>query len=625
MTSANVPLRLSIEGADEVYAAIREVVGGLREYGQAADRAGRNTDSLESKIESIKAAWEAEERAAEQAAAARSTTLQSTQIQAAETSRAMTGFSQSSQLTSARLSDATNQAGQMAGALGNLAATAAGANPVVGVLGSAVGTVGTAMSALSTSMGPVGIALAAVAVAAGIATTAMQLLGSSAEESGERADASKADFEGLKSEFDLDSIAASGLSSELSELSRRSSEAGGSARNAAEAYRELGRAIRTAQQEQRTRERIAQGYGSTEELTSEQDRLRGISADTQGRLGALRSTRASLQERLQSARQGGQFREASSIAQQIQAYDAQIRATEQSLASVEERVGRVDEAIAEAQSSINQDLIDQMSLDDEAARSQASGRRSGGRPARAAAESADPAADPLAALRLEQELAYNNRLKEIEQERHNATVQGLRDALVRQEELDMEAKDRRLASEEEFARKILEQQEQAEAAQRESLEALTSDAEQITGPIVSGLTDALSATIAGTESADEAFQGMLAGFLEMISQRAVIEAAAQYAAAVGALASQNYAGFAGHIAAGTAWAGVAVAAGAAAVAAAPSANQPAEPTQEEQTARQGDVVINWNSPVVTATTRADLGREIGRTAREGARRFGAGG
>lgn len=160
---------------------------------------------------------------------------------------------------------------------------------------------------------------------------------------------------------------------------------------------------------------------------------------------------------------------------------------------------------------------------------------------------------------------------------------------------------------------------------REQMQKTADDAMGVLGPAMSGLTDVLSNVIAGTESADHAFQGLLASFLEMISQKAALEAAGQFAAAVASFASQDYGGGALHLAAGVAWTAVAVAAGAASVAVAPPAAsaQPANPQQNATPGGGGgDTIVNLNGAVVTAGTRAELGRELGTLIEAGGRRFG---
>jgi hypothetical protein len=143
-------------------------------------------------------------------------------------------------------------------------------------------------------------------------------------------------------------------------------------------------------------------------------------------------------------------------------------------------------------------------------------------------------------------------------------------------------------------------------------------------PIVGGFVGAMSKVIAGTESAGDAFKGLLSGFLEMISQQAVIKAAFEFAEAIAAFASLNVPSGVAHTAAGVAFAGVAVLAGAGAAATAPSgAGTPASPAanQPQQQSGGNTYNINWNSPVVTAQDRAELGRSIGQLAGQSQRRF----
>lgn len=125
--------------------------------------------------------------------------------------------------------------------------------------------------------------------------------------------------------------------------------------------------------------------------------------------------------------------------------------------------------------------------------------------------------------------------------------------------------------------------------------------------------DAIKDIATGEKTSEEAFKGLAAAFLEMISQYASLKAATEFADAAASFARYDYGGGAAHIGAGLAFTAVAVATGvgAAVLNAPPSA--PARPeasTQDSGGSNGGDVYIAWNSPVVTAGTRAELGREI---------------
>lgn len=159
---------------------------------------------------------------------------------------------------------------------------------------------------------------------------------------------------------------------------------------------------------------------------------------------------------------------------------------------------------------------------------------------------------------------------------------------------------------------------------REATEQVREDAMGVLQPVVKGLTNAIKDVITGAKSADEAFQGLLSSFLEMIAQEAALSAAKEFASAIASFASQDYPGGALHLAAGAAWTGVAIAAGAASVAVAPSVAAPASPESGSESSGGGSqtTVINWNSPVVAATTYADLGQQMGEMISAGQRRYG---
>jgi len=151
--------------------------------------------------------------------------------------------------------------------------------------------------------------------------------------------------------------------------------------------------------------------------------------------------------------------------------------------------------------------------------------------------------------------------------------------------------------------------------------------QEVTGVIVGGLTDALTAITAGEKTAEEAFSGLLASFLKYIAEQATLKAIFEGAEAISAFASQKYDAGAMHLAAAGAYIGVAVAAGAASVAVASSASgsRQSEPERGRSSSGGdgggGQIVVNWNSPVVTAGTRAELGRELSQMIGAGQSRF----
>lgn len=191
---------------------------------------------------------------------------------------------------------------------------------------------------------------------------------------------------------------------------------------------------------------------------------------------------------------------------------------------------------------------------------------------------------------------------------------------------DLRLIDEKVEREREAHEMRLDMLEEEKDKAREATQQVSDDAMGVLGPVVKGLTDSLAQVIAGTKSADEAFQGLLASFLEMIAQESALQAAKEFAAAIASFASQDYPGGALHVAAGVAWTGVAIAAGAASVAVAPAAAQPAAPQQSATSDNGGGgqtIVVNYNSPVITSGTRAELGRELTSMISESDRRYGA--
>lgn len=226
---------------------------------------------------------------------------------------------------------------------------------------------------------------------------------------------------------------------------------------------------------------------------------------------------------------------------------------------------------------------------------------------RAAAEEAarEAAAEHNAAIleeetkRYEAERALADEAAEEERKRMEESLELHRQLAEKQADIDQE-----------MAAKRQQVAEQAMEQRRQTSQEMTG----MLGDMTMSFGKSLAAIATGEKTADEAFKGLLKSFLEMISQYATLKAATEFADAGSAFARYDYAGGAGHIAAGVAFTAVAVATGvgAGALGAAPSA--PARPESSgvgESGGKGGDVIINWNSPVVTAGTKAELGREIG--------------
>lgn len=163
---------------------------------------------------------------------------------------------------------------------------------------------------------------------------------------------------------------------------------------------------------------------------------------------------------------------------------------------------------------------------------------------------------------------------------------------------------------------------EANNAAAQAYQQKVSEYQEFTGVLVGGITEAVNRLAEGNATAEESFKLLLAGFLQYISQRAAIEAAAQFAQA--AASYPDVAGIAAHIAGGLAWTAVAVAAGAggsalnADVAKAQAARRDAEkPEKPEKKGTGGGpgstVIVNWNSPTITASTEAQLGRMLRNT------------
>ena len=151
-------------------------------------------------------------------------------------------------------------------------------------------------------------------------------------------------------------------------------------------------------------------------------------------------------------------------------------------------------------------------------------------------------------------------------------------------------------------------------------EASASELTGMFGDISMSFGKTLGAIATGEKTAEEAFKGLAAAFLEMISQYATMKAGTEFADAAASFARYDFGGGAAHIGAGLAFTAVAVATG---VGAAAINSAPAAPARPEAGAAANDggysptVVINWNAPVYTSTQRAEMGRELSTLVGEG--------
>lgn len=155
-------------------------------------------------------------------------------------------------------------------------------------------------------------------------------------------------------------------------------------------------------------------------------------------------------------------------------------------------------------------------------------------------------------------------------------------------------------------------------------EAQTQEASSAASAVIGNLTNVFTLMAEGQASAAQGAELLLAGFLQYISQRATIEALAQVAQGIGSY--PDFGGMALHFAAAAAWGAVAVATGVGGAALASDAQSkgaaaeskaqqsPASPQSSDTQATKGNstVVINWNAPVVTGQTEAQLGRTMRR-------------
>jgi hypothetical protein len=226
---------------------------------------------------------------------------------------------------------------------------------------------------------------------------------------------------------------------------------------------------------------------------------------------------------------------------------------------------------------------------------------------RLAAERAEREAEANALIE-EKRNAHYEALKEMAIEAQDAELERQREVNEALAEMENERQER-------IREGQLAEKENQEAEEERSLErrrSLNGELMGLLGDATMAFGKSLAAIATGEQTAEEAFQGLAKAFLEMISQYATMKAATEFADAAASFAKYDYAGGAAHIGAGVAFTAIAVATGvgAAAIGSAPSAPARPESGGGAEAAQGGDVVINWNSPVITAGTQAELGREL---------------
>lgn len=523
---------------------------------------------------------------------------------AEQAQRQMGGFNATLADSQRQLTESSNRAGQAASAIGNFSAVVGQTSPRMAAFSGVIGQVGGAVSALSTSMGPLGVALAAVTAAVG-AYTLM------AQRQREVLEAQRAEVDRLGTSYvTLAGRMRSAIDAQVA-LDRIRAGQGSSIETAARAE-ELNNRLQIMQ-------RALAGDGEAADAL----RREGVTGEREGaNRGLVRSAAGVIVG--DRAAGVGALTEG-----EIGAVSAAMQATRRELVRTTEAL-----EVATERTRVETSRIVQEGENAEAGITPRS--RGGGGGAANEARAAFERDQQMREASWREEVAFAARRAELEQANADEISQ-VRVRLAQfTHELDVEqAEAQRAALAERTQREKEAQRELAEAnmqklqdqkdAQNEAIEELKSDSLPLLQGAVSGLTSALSSVIAGTKSADEAFAGMLSSFLEMISQQAALEAAKEFAAAIGSFASQDYGGGALHIAAGVAWTGVAVAAGAASVAVAPPAESaPASPQSGGGGEGGGgsSYTFNINGTVLSSGSRANLGRELSSVIGEGDRRFG---
>lgn len=495
---------------------------------------------------------------------------------------------QTARATNTTVTQSARTFGQAGTALGQMGNVLGRINPSLGAFGQILGQVGGAVTGLTGAMGPVGVAFGVVTAAVGIASAAMDAFGENARDSAEAARESERSIRDLAEAY-----------REVNNLQAQFAGVGVEQNVIAETLGETSDAVRQLDSELAPlRERLAE--------LGEQRRHAMGTAETRGELAAIQEMNNEMRD-VAADLATLERRRTDAVQQRAELEEGLLRA-----GAGLEATGR---AAPDDATVFTQEQRDASRRRREAAR----GRRRGGGGA-----SRDPFSE-------ESMSASAAREAEFAAEMFDEMMEHRREGWDAEAELRREMHEQELAMVDEAKEKAREEMElrldmleQEKAKAREATEAVRDDAMGVLQPVVKGLTGAIGDIISGAKSADEAFQGLLSSFLEMIAQEAALSAAKEFASAIASFASQDYPGGALHLAAGAAWTGVAIAAGAASVAVAPSAAAPASPeqAQPQNEGQRGDVVINWNSPVVTSSTYADLGNEISGMISAGERRYG---
>ncbi len=388
---------------------------------------------------------------------------------------------------------------------------------------------------------------------------------------------------------------------------------------------------------QETNERNQEWTERLGEITRAQEDMRQALDDTNTELDEHNEALATAAERsrefVQSLTTGGLTSSAQDAAARISVLSDRLAEVNDQIAGLAANPGRAAARLLDLREEAANlaEEINALSAEIETTQAMATRRRGGG--GDSYAEEQEQIQRSLMAVYQEQreEARLANR---DEQERLDALAQKTREII----ELEEHYKQKLNESHEE-AKQLAEQRAEAMEAANEKAVAAKEKLEETnrqqreqymetTQVLTGGLTDALSAILAGTASAEDAFRSLLSSFLKFVSEKAALQAAFEFAEAIAAYSRYDFGSGTSHLAAGFAYTAVAVSAGAGSIVAAPSAAKPQEGQSSSDKNRRegrggGDLVINFSQPVVTAATRAELGRELRGLIQAGDQRYGA--
>lgn len=457
---------------------------------------------------------------------------------------------------------AGTQWGQLGGALGNTASVFAQLNPRMATSASVLGQVGTASTALTGALGPMGVALAAVTTAVGLYQIAM-------ERAREESEAQERSINALRVSYD-------DLHSSI---------------------------VRTAQARRQFEAIDQRGEGTAEELQARQRQFQNRAAELTLRIQQLERERGSLTGQLMGPRTVGT----------LTMLRSQRRAAQRQAAQLGERI-EGGTFLTDVESEI---ILDPTEQD----LGRGGGGRRGGRRGQSASDDVGPGAALERRFAAEQEIRERNaaneqrRLEEITRAKDEAHAREMAQLaeVESAQQTAKEAEERAIERQIELQAQLLDKAKEAARIQRREAQDFAREASGFAQEIGSAYFNAFQQAIEGTMSLEDALLSATKQILKSIGEELVARGIGKILEGIAEIPSPTAAT---KIGGGTAMVAFGVTLGAAG-AAIPSPGGGAEQPREERD-QDGDegprtIVVNMNSPVLTAGTQAQVARGMRRS------------